>query len=68
MAFEKYNSPIRIWLGTKLFVYVDNIEDVEAVLSSAECTNRDEIYQYLKEALGVNGVFTLEGMLYCNKC
>lgn len=63
MAFEKHNSPIRIWLGTKLFVYVDNVEDVEVVLSSAECTNREEIYQYLKEALGVNGVFTLEGMI-----
>lgn len=67
LAFEKSNSPIRIWLGTKLFVYIDNVEDVEVVLSSAQCINRAEIYQYLNEALGVNGIFTLEGIIYSNR-
>lgn len=59
--FDHLNSPLRIWLGTKMFLYCDNIEDVETVLMSPNCIDRDDLYQYLNEALGVNGIFTLKG-------
>lgn len=58
---SEYTTPIRVWLGTKLFIYLDNVEDVEIALAAPECINREDSYQFLKEGLGVDGLFTLEG-------
>lgn len=59
-----YATPLRLWLGTKLFIYLDNVEDVEIILAAPECINREESYQFMKEALGVDGIFTLEGKVW----
>lgn len=58
---NNFETPTRLWLGTKLFILLDNVEDIEIVLNAPECINREDSYQYLKEGLGVDGIFTLEG-------
>lgn len=61
LQYEHLQSPISVWLGTNLFVYVDNVLAVEQVLASTECLDRQRSYKYIREALGVDGVFTLDG-------
>lgn len=58
--FDDVDEPVGIWLGTKFLIFVDNPRDIETVLTSPNCA-RDEIYQYIKEVIGVNGIFTSEG-------
>lgn len=60
--YDHMDTPIHIWLGMKLFIYVDCIEDVETILTATECINREDNIQYLQEVLGCNGLFTLHGM------
>lgn len=50
-----------MWLGTELFVYVDTEKAVEQVLTSTDCLDRQRGYKYIREGLGVDGVFTLNG-------
>lgn len=59
--YDHLQAPFHLWLGTKLFVYIDNVQDVETILTSTDCNQREDTYQHLQEALGVNGLFTLEG-------
>lgn len=59
--FEKYHQPIRLWLGTRFFIFVDNAEDIQTILCEPATLNRDKSYQFIREAIGVNGMFTLEG-------
>lgn len=59
--YDHLDSPFKVWLGPRMFVYVDNLKAVEAVLSSNDCLDRQESYVYIQEALGVNGIFTLDG-------
>lgn len=64
---ERYahlDSPFKVWLGPRMFVYVDNLKGVETVLQSNDCLDRQESYEYIKEALGVNGIFTSDGPVW----
>lgn len=62
--YDHLDSPFKVWLGPRLFVYVDNLKAVETVLTSNDCLDRQESYQYIQEALGVNGIFTLDGPMW----
>ncbi|XP_037028299.1 probable cytochrome P450 313a4 [Bradysia coprophila] len=57
--FENVEEPIGMWLGTKFLIYVDNVKDVETLLTSPNCV-RDEMYQYIRDITGVDGMFTSE--------
>lgn len=59
--YEHLHTPIHIWFGTSLFIYVDCVQDVETILTATECINREDNIQYLQEVMGVNGLFTLHG-------
>lgn len=61
LYYEHLQSPFCVWLGTELFVYVDTEQAVAEVLSSTECLDRQRGYKYIREGLGVDGVFTLNG-------
>lgn len=39
---------------------MDNIKDIETVLTSPNCI-RDERYRYIKDTIGVEGMFTSDG-------
>lgn len=62
--YAHLDSPFKVWLGPRMFVYVDNLSAVETVLQSNDCLDRQESYQYIQEALGVNGIFTLDGPMW----
>ncbi len=47
-------------MGTKFMIYVDNTRDIEMLLTSPNCV-RDKMYEYIRDALGVDGMFTLDG-------
>ena len=58
----KYKSPFRFWLGTKLFVMLDNVQDIETVLGSPYCLNKEDCYKYVEE-IATEGLFTSPGSL-----
>lgn len=61
LRFEHLQSPICIWLGTEPFVYIDTLDAVETVLTSSDCLDRQDSYKYIRQGLGVDGIFTLNG-------
>lgn len=61
LEYEDLETPICVFLGTNLYVYVDTVKCVEDVLMSSDCLNRQASYKYIREGLGVNGVFTSNG-------
>ncbi|XP_001662865.3 cytochrome P450 4C1 [Aedes aegypti] len=52
---KTYSSPCRGWLGPKLFVFIDNPEDIQVVLNSPNCLEKAEIYRFIRS---LNGLFT----------
>lgn len=60
---QKYGSPLRLWLGPKMYLLLDNADDIETVLKSPHCLNKESVYHYVQESLSVNGLFTLEGKI-----
>ncbi|KAJ6637457.1 putative cytochrome P450, partial [Pseudolycoriella hygida] len=61
--YENCEKPIGCWLGTKFLIFVDNPRDIETVLTSPNCV-RDEMYQYIKDTIGYDGIFTSEGEVW----
>lgn len=57
-------TPLRFWLGPKLFVVVTAPEDMQAILNSQECLSRDDVYDYIKCFTG-DGLVTLRGTYLC---
>lgn len=60
--FNNVEEPIGLWVGTKFVIYVDNVKDVETLLTSPNCV-RDEMYQYIRDITGVDGMFTSESTI-----
>lgn len=47
-----------------MYIGLDNADDIETVLKSPHCLNKDTIYQYVRESLAVDGLFTSEGIYF----
>lgn len=60
---QKFSSPMRIWLGTKMVIMLDDPVDVETVLTSPHCLSKDESYKFIKEGLATDGLVTNDGMI-----
>lgn len=52
-------------MGPSLFVVVDNADDAEAILSSPHCINKEDSYQYVREGIQYDGLFTVNGVCVC---
>lgn len=52
-------TPLRFWLGPKFFVLVTKPEDVQAVLTSPHCLNRDDVYDFTRTYAG-DGLIALK--------
>lgn len=63
-AFRKrYSSPIRVWLGPKLVVFITDAENTELVLKSKDCLNKPMVfYKTLRNAIKLDSIFTLKGL------
>lgn len=60
----KYESPMRLWFGPQMVVFIADAENAEIVLKSKDCLNKPyDFYKILRDALNVDGFFTLKGRL-----
>ncbi|XP_050091431.1 cytochrome P450 4C1-like [Anopheles aquasalis] len=50
---QTYRSPCRVWLGPKLFVFIDNADDLQTVLTSASCLEKADVYRFFKCEAGL---------------
>lgn len=55
-------TPLRFWLGPKFFVLVTRPEDIQAVLTSQHCLNRDDVYEFTRTYAG-DGLIALKSTL-----
>lgn len=63
----KYESPMRLWFGPQMVVFVADAENAEIVLKSKDCLNKPyDFYKILRDALSVDGFFTLKGNYFHN--
>lgn len=57
---RSFANPMRFWLGTKLFIFVTQPDDMQVILNAPECLSRDDVYDYIKCFTG-DGLVTLQG-------
>ncbi|XP_031637232.1 probable cytochrome P450 313a4 [Contarinia nasturtii] len=58
---KKYGSPIRLWFGPEMVVFISDAENAEIVLKSKDCLNKPQIfYKIVRDAMQVDGSFTLK--------
>uniref|UniRef100_A0A182XWK4 Uncharacterized protein n=1 Tax=Anopheles stephensi TaxID=30069 RepID=A0A182XWK4_ANOST len=50
---KSYQSPCRIWLGPKLFVFIDNADDLQTVLNSSSCLEKADVYRFFQCETGL---------------
>ncbi|XP_059621809.1 uncharacterized protein LOC132265248 [Phlebotomus argentipes] len=56
---KDYPAPLmRYWMGTKMYVFIKKPEDLQVILTTPECLNRDDLYEYTKTLAG-NGLLVL---------
>lgn len=64
---RKYESPMRLWLGSILTIFITDAESAEVLLKSKDCLNKpDTFYKILSDALSADGVLTLKGIAHCS--
>lgn len=61
---EKYESPIRVWMGQDLYIYLSDAKSAEALLRSKVALDKPKVYQTVRDGLGGDGLFTSNGELW----
>lgn len=60
---KKYGSPLRLWLGPEMVVFISDAENVEIIMKSKDCLNKpNSFYKMIRDAMQVDGFFTLKGI------
>ncbi|XP_050452058.1 cytochrome P450 4c21-like isoform X4 [Cataglyphis hispanica] len=54
---EDYQSPFRCWIGNKLFIFVNDPDQIKTILQSSHCLNKSILYKFFEPLLG-EGIFT----------
>ncbi|XP_050452051.1 cytochrome P450 4C1-like isoform X2 [Cataglyphis hispanica] len=56
---EDYPSPFQIWMGNKLFIFVNESDQIKTILQNNQniCLNKSKIYNFFKPLLG-KGILT----------
>lgn len=59
---QKYSSPMRLWFGSKMLIFIADAENAEIVLKSKYCLNKSDIfYNVIRDSMCVDGILTSEG-------
>lgn len=59
---QKYSSPMRLWFGSKMLIFIADAENAEIVLKSKDCLNKPDIfYNVIRDSMCVDGILTSEG-------
>lgn len=62
-ATSRYGSPIRLWFGPQMLVFLSDAKNMEIVLKSKDCLNKPDLfYRTFRDALKVDGLITSNGM------
>ncbi|KAM0726633.1 Cytochrome P450 4C1 [Formica fusca] len=49
---EYYPSPFRIWMGNKLFIFINKSDQIKIVLRNSHCLDKSIVYQFFEPLLG----------------
>lgn len=60
---KRWGNLSKLWLGNRLFVYVDNPEHAEIILNAPSCINKGDSYKYIQEFVGI-GLVTAKGDIW----
>ncbi|KAI4474859.1 hypothetical protein M0804_014636 [Polistes exclamans] len=66
-TFANYSSPLLLWVGPKLIVFLDDPENIEIILTSSNGYKKNFLYKFLNVILG-NGLIAAPGKLYVHMC
>lgn len=58
---KKYPSPLRVWMGPNLYIYVHDAENTEQVLKGKTTIGKAKVYEAIADVLGGDGLFTSNG-------
>uniref|UniRef100_A0A182WZG4 Uncharacterized protein n=1 Tax=Anopheles quadriannulatus TaxID=34691 RepID=A0A182WZG4_ANOQN len=50
---KAHRSPCRVWLGPKLFVFIDNADDLQTVLNAGQCLEKADVYRFFQCETGL---------------
>lgn len=60
---------MRLWLGPKMVIFIADAENAEIVLKSKDCLNKPhDFYKSIRDALSIDGFFTLKGEILVILC
>lgn len=57
---NEYKSPLRVWLGQKLFYGIAQPKHLEIVLNSPHALTKESLYRFTEPVVG-KGIFTAPG-------
>lgn len=57
----------KFWLGSRLFVNIEEPEHMEKVLNDPNCLNKGDSYDYLVDVMG-EGLVTMKGKPSLSNC
>lgn len=57
----KYKSPVRVWMGPNLYIFIHDAKSAETLLRSKVCLNKPPDYHAVRDALGGDGLLTANG-------
>lgn len=60
---RKYPSPVRLWLGHRLFFTISKPAEYEVILNSPHALKKEALYKFAEPTVGT-GLFTAPGELF----
>lgn len=60
---KKYKSPLRVWLGPRLFYGIAQPKHLEIILNSPHALEKESLYRLTEPVVG-KGLFTAAGKVY----
>lgn len=54
---NEFRTPVRVWLGHRLFFAVKTAEDLETIMNHPEALTKEDLYKYAQPVVGT-GLFT----------
>lgn len=58
---RKYPSPVRVWMGPNLYIFVHDAECAEQVLKGRTTLSKPTVYEAITDVLGGDGLFSSNG-------
>lgn len=58
---RKYASPLRIWMGPNLYIFVHDAKCAEQVLKGRTTMKKPKVYEAISDAIGGDGLFSSNG-------